>query len=174
MERIYGSHTANDGGKITVTAAVREDIEELLSLEARSINPETFAAITREEFLDSIENDLVLAARHGKKIAALCVLVRPRASERSLAPDVGAEYSATATFDGVIVAPEERGAGLQRLFLGIAEDMAREWGAWHLAATVSRHNAPSRENFRRMGFTELCEVPKYGSRRIIVVKDITD
>lgn len=172
MEKVYDSLTSKDGEEIEIRRVGREHIDEMLALEARSIDPATFCAITRDEMLESADEDIIFAAFISNRIVALNMLVRNRASDRSLAPDIGDSYDRVTTFDGVIVAPEYRGLGLQRRFLALAAKKAREWGSAKLAATVAPTNAPSRRNFERAGFCELGEFPKYGSTRIIVVKEI--
>lgn len=172
VEKIYCTLTSKSGEEIEIKRAEHAHLKEMLALQERSIDPKTFCAITEAEMEESLGEDLVLAAFASGRIVALNILVRNRPSERSLAPDIGEEFGSVTTFDGVIVAPEYRGLGLQRRFLAIAAEMGREWGSSKLAATVAPSNAPSRANFKREGFCELGEFPKYGSTRIIVVKDL--
>ena len=172
MDKIYAALESRSGEKIEIKKAAPRHAEQMLALEDRSIDPVTFARITREEMLESMEEDLVLAAFVGDKIVALNIILRNRESDRSLAKDLGRDPREVATFDGVIVAPEYRGLGLQRIFLSLAEQTARDWGAKLISATVSAKNAPSRNNFSRSGFTEIGEFPKYGSTRIIVTKEL--
>lgn len=172
MKNTFDSFTSPIGESIVIRRAEVTDIDEMLALEARSINPATFQEITREEIEESIDLDLALVATSGNKIIALNLLLANRESERSLAYDIGRDPCEVVTFDGVIVAPEYRGLGLQRRFLSIAEDYASSLGAALVAATVAAANLPSRRNFERAGFCELGEFPKYGSTRIIVIKSI--
>ena len=172
MEDRSYSFTTPCGESVAIRPATAEDIDEMLALEARSINPATFKEITREEIEESIALDLALVAATADKIIALNLLLANRESERSLAYDIGRDPCEVVTFDGVIVAPEYRGLGLQRRFLSIAEDYASSLGAALVAATVAPANLPSRRNFERAGFCELGEFPKYGSTRIIVTKKI--
>ena len=172
MEKIYVTLLSRSGEKIEIRRAAAEGAGELLELQSRSIDPAPFAAITKEEIEESAKLDTLLAAFVGNRPVALNIILKNRPSDRSLAPDIGESYDAVATFDGVIVDPEYRGLGLQRIFLGLAIGEAEKWGARKLAATVAPGNFYSRENFRRMGFSELGEFPKYGGVRIIVTKDI--
>ena len=172
MEDKFYSFTTPCGENVAIRPAAAEDIDEMLALEARSINPATFQEITREEIEESIALDLALVAATADKIIALNLLLANRESDRSLAYDIGRDPCEVVTFDGVIVAPEYRGLGLQRRFLAIAEDYAKSLGAGAVAATVAPENLPSRRNFERAGFCELGEFPKYGSKRIIVIKSI--
>lgn len=172
MDKIYGELFAPSGERIEIRRASGEDADELLALQERSIDKRVFYPITRDEIFESAEKDIILAAYASGKIIALNILVKNRKTDRSLAPDVGKDYSSVATFDGVIVAPEYRGLGLQRRFLAIAAELSRAWGAANLAATVAAPNLPSRSNFQKEGFTEIGEFPKYGATRIIVVKDL--
>ena len=172
MEKVYCTLASKSGEIIEIKRADRSHIKQMLALQERSIDPETFCAITEEEMAESLGEDIILAAFASGKLVALNILVRNRPSGRSLAEDIKESFENVTTFDGVIVAPEYRGLGLQRRFLEIAADTARAWHSTRLAATVARGNAPSRANFKREGFQELGEFPKYGSTRIIVVKDL--
>lgn len=172
MSGVFGSILAKNGEVIEIREAGYEHIDEMLALQSRSIDPATFCAITSEEMLESLKEDVILAAFASGRIVALNMLLKNRESDRSLAPDINESFKSVATFDGVIVAPEYRGLGLQRRFLEIAAERARMWGAKKLAATVAPTNAPSRANFKKAGFSELGEFPKYGSTRIIVVKNL--
>lgn len=172
MDKIYDTLYSRAGEKIEIRRAGSEHISEMLALEERSINPETFCPITRDEMEESVRDDIILAAFASQRIVALNILLRNRPSERSLASDIGESYTDVCTFDGVIVAPEYRGLGLQRRFLALAAKLGRAWGAKRLAATVAPANSHSRDNFKREGFSELGEFPKYCSTRIIVTKDI--
>ena len=160
------------GDKLFFRKAAETDVDAMLALQARSVSSATFAAITREEMLESIERDLLIVATCEGEIAALGQIVTNRETERSLAPDLGVPFSEVVTFDGVIVAPEHRGNGLQRIFLGMAEEFGGECGAAYVAATVAEANLPSRRNFGARGFSELKIIPKYGSERILVAKRI--
>ena len=173
MERIYKGLPHPEGGEIEIKAAGVDMLKELISLEDRSIDPKIFCRITEEEFLESIERDTVLTAWYRGSMIALAVIMDNRESARSLAGDIGESADSVLTFDGVIVAPEARGLGLQRHFLALAEGRARELGAAFVVATVSEGNAPSRRNFARSGFAELFSRPKYGSTRIIVAKRLS-
>lgn len=172
MGKAFRTIVAKDGEIIEIKEVGCEHIDEMLALQARSIDPATFCAITREEIAESASEDAVIAAFASGKIVALNMVVKNRPSDRSLANDIGERFENVVTFDGVIVAPEYRGLGLQRIFLEIAAKHALEWGAKKLTATVAPDNTPSRTNFKKTGFLELGEFPKYGSTRIIVVKNL--
>ncbi|MBR2929904.1 MAG: GNAT family N-acetyltransferase [Clostridia bacterium] len=160
------------GETAKIIKASPDIIDRLIELEDRSINPATFMRITEEELADSIENDTVFVATLADNPIAFSVLVHNRDSERSLAQRLGHNHRDVLTFDGVIVSKEARGNGLQRIFLLLAEELALSLGASYVGATVSRLNEYSRRNFAASGFTELCEIPIYGSSRILAEKRV--
>ena len=171
MQKYY-SFTLKCGRACEIIDAGSDMIDELLKLEDASINRETFATITKDELEDSILNDRVFVAICEGEPIAFAIVVKNRESERSLAKDAGLPIEDVASFDGVIVAPEHRGNGLQKIFLSLAEIFAKGWGAKRILATVAEANAHSRKNFRDMKYDELCVIPKYGSTRILLSKAI--
>ena len=66
------------------------------------------------------------------------------------------------TFDAVVVDPEYRGLGLQRILLDEADKEAARRGVRAIAATVSPKNAHSIANFESVGFVSLREIKAYG------------
>lgn len=173
MKDISLRHPKRGGGELIIEAASSDNIDEMLELQSRCVDPATFCLITKEELLESVRCDLVLIARDGERIAAFAQFVSNRECDRSLSPKLGLDYSDAVTFDGVIVDPDCRGCGLQRRFLSLAEEYAARLGAGYLLATVAEANIYSKENFRAMGFAERGAIPIYGLARILVSKKIS-
>lgn len=134
--------------------------------------PGLFQPLSREELLDSVRHDTLWGLYDGESMVALCMLVHNRDTDRSLAPDAGRPNAACITFDGVLVHPEYRGFGIQRLFLSLAAEKAATLSAGTVLATVAPENKYSRQNFSAAGFSVLREYEKYGYPRLLVGKEV--
>lgn len=161
-----------DGRVLTVAKAKAEDIREILELQEIATDRRTFYPITEGELLESIEHDLAVVLRDGNTLAGFMMTVAPRVCERNLAKMAGRSDNRTAYFDGVIVAPDYRGQGIQSALLEIAEDYASSLNATALLATVSQTNVYSRRNFSARGYKELCEIGIYDGSRLLLMKEL--
>lgn len=154
-----------------------EEIEACLLLQETVVtgigDRALFEPLTREELSESVSLDTVAGLYDGDALAAFCMLIHNRDTDRSLAEDAGLPREAVLTFDGVLVLSAYRGFGIQRLFLEFAEETARKEGATFVLATVAPPNLHSRRNFERAGFSVIKEYKKYGGYpRLLVQKRI--
>lgn len=74
--------------------------------------------------------------------------------------------------DTIVVHPNYRGRGLQRILMTEAENWAREQGYGVLLCTVHPDNRFSLDNMLRLGYRVQKKLPKYGSVRYVLRKDI--
>lgn len=74
--------------------------------------------------------------------------------------------------DTIVVHPDYRGMGLQRILMTEAENWAREEGYKTLMCTVHPENRYSLDNMLRLGYQIRKKLPKYGSVRYVLQKDI--
>lgn len=74
--------------------------------------------------------------------------------------------------DTAAVHPDYRGLGLQKKLLETAEEEIRNRGKHILLCTVHPENRFSLNNVQKMGYTIQKELPKYGSVRYVLRKDI--
>jgi len=155
----------------------KEEIKDCLALQETVVagigNRALFEPLTEEELSESVALDTVAALFDGENMAAFCMLIHNRDTDRSLADDDGKRRESVLTFDGVLVLPDYRGYGIQRLFLDFAEEKARRLGAMHILATVAPQNPHSRRNFEKQGFSVIKEYKKYGGYpRLLVCKSV--
>lgn len=152
----------------------KEEIKACLALQETVVsgigNRAVFEPLTAEELSESVIRDTVAGLYDGAQLAAFCMLIHNRDTDRSLADDAALPREAVLTFDGVLVLPRYRGYGMQRFFLGFAEETARGIGALHILATVAPGNPHSRQNFEKAGFRVVQEYIKYGYPRLLVHK----
>lgn len=154
----------------------KEEIGACLALQETVVsgigNRAVFEPLTEEELLESVKLDTVAGLFDGEKLAAFCMLIHNRDTDRSLAEDAALAREEVLTFDGVLVLPAYRGYGMQRFFLHFAEEKAHQLGALHVLATVAPTNPHSRRNFEKTGFFVVKEYKKYGGYpRLLVRKD---
>lgn len=74
--------------------------------------------------------------------------------------------------DTAAVHPDYRGNGLQKRLMQEAEKAAAEMGERILLTTVHPENCFSLNNILQQGYTIVKELPKYGSARYILRKDL--
>lgn len=153
----------------------KEDIPLCLAFQDENTTSDVYVKITEDEFLESVEKDDVIAAYFKKEFVGFCLLIKNRKTRRSLAPDINADFLETATFDAVVVSQKFRGHALQKIFIKIACEIAKNYNPkpCFMAATVSPYNIYSKRNFLESGFEIKDQKEKYGGNlRLIVSKDI--
>ena len=116
-------------------------------------NKNLFYPLSREELIESLQLDYLsgIFSPNGQ-LAAFCVIVSNRSSERSLASDLSLNPSEVFTFDAVAVDNDYRGRGFQRTFIDWSISLAKSTGVKHIIATVDPQNTPSERNFLSKGF----------------------
>ena len=152
-----------------------DDIDDILLLEDENTKPEVFVKITRQELLESVKEDFVIGVYSENILAGFCLMIKNRATSRSLAPDIKEKSMDTVTFDAVVVNAKYRGHALQKKFISLCCDIARSLtpAPKFMAATVSPNNSFSKRNFLQSGFVVKDEKEKYGGNlRLVVAKEI--
>lgn len=82
-------------------------------------------------------------------------------------------YGIIGHIESIGVHPNARGNGLQIKMLSEIEPHAKKRKLVYLFATVSKKNKVSRDNFKKMGYTQICEKDCYnGCQRIVISKKI--
>ncbi len=74
--------------------------------------------------------------------------------------------------DTAAVHPDYRGRGLQRRLTQAVEAELRNRGSYILLCTVHPDNRFSLENFLSQGYSIQCRIPKYGSERYVLRKNL--
>ena len=119
--------------------------------------------LSRAELMESLQIDHVSGAYNKDgSLIAYCVLVANRPGERNLAVDFGAKPEESITFDIVAVDPQWRGYGLQQRFIDWSLEVANDFGAKYIHATVNPENNHSAQNFIKRGFAVKKTATKYG------------
>lgn len=129
-----------------------------------------FVADTPEWVQRHIKRDgFTLIARHIKngQLMAYLIVRYPRYDSDNLGLDMHLEQEAllkVAHMESVVVSPDARGHGLQRLLLTHAEKLLQDTSICHLMATVAPENPASLKSFITNGYTVVCTKEKYGGR----------
>ena len=119
--------------------------------------------LSRAELMESLQIDHVSGAYNKDgSLIAYCVLVANRPGERNLAVDFGAKPEESITFDIVAVDPQWRGYSLQQRFIDWSLQVANDFGAKYIHATVNPENNHSAQNFIKRGFVVKKTATKYG------------
>lgn len=114
-------------------------------------------------------------AMDGDRLAGAFDYITPGLDESSYGWDLGLsaeELPRVVNFDSVAVRPEYRGMGLQRKLMACAEDALSMDGPRILLCTIHPDNRFSLQNAQRRGFEVVAKLPKYGSVRLFLRKDI--
>lgn len=161
-----GSH-ANTEDFIRLLRDVRESME----------HKEWFYLDSPEDVREMMANGTMelWVAMDGQRLAAALDILRPGLEDYNYGYDLKfsqEELMQVVNMDSAAVAPEYRGLGLQRKLIQIAEDQLREEGNHILLCTVHPENRFSLQNVLKQGYMIQRELPKYGSVRYILRKDI--
>lgn len=151
--------------------AFQESIEDQLP------PPEDFVRLTRFELIESIHRDIAIGAFDGEALVGVCVLIRPRKSERNLATCLRRiEFNAvdTLTYDIVLIHPEYRRKGIQSWFINHAVEEAASMNLSTILAVASPRNIASLNSFRKNGFREAGpHVTIFGGKeRVVLVRKL--
>jgi ribosomal protein S18 acetylase RimI-like enzyme len=159
------------------------DLPALISLHHRVLEqlpPGVLNAETDAFFAEHVAESgrlLGLETAEGEMMA-YAVLGLPAASSRyNFGRDIGlpeSELGAIAHLDGVAVAPEWRGHGLQRVLARRRTAIAAEAGRRHIISTVAPNNLPSLHNLLAEGFAIVATRPMFaaGHMRHLVHLDL--
>jgi hypothetical protein len=157
------------------------DLEDILALQERVYDAiedkDTFVLTTREELVESLEQDTCIGAFDGELLVAFTLMVTNPDSARNLAKhlDYSADKSAKCvTYDTTFVHPDYTGYGLQRVFIRLKDLIALNMGAAEALATVSPDNPRSLNNLQAGGFEVAARKEMYsGVERLILRKKLS-
>ena len=153
----------------------KNDIPMILKFQDENTTPDVYVKITNEEFLESIDYDYVIGAYNENELVGFCLMIINRETDRNLAPDIKESCIDTATFDAVVVSKSFRGHALQKKFINLSCEIAKNLNQKprFIAATVSPDNLFSKRNFLESGFIVKDKKEKYGGNlRLVVAKEI--
>lgn len=114
-------------------------------------------------------------AMDGERLAAAFDILIPGLDSYNYGYDLGFEEDQllqTVNMDTIVVHPEYRGQGLQRKLMMEAEKWAGEQGFRMLMCTVHPDNRFSLDNMLKIGYRIEKTLPKYGSVRHVLCKQI--
>lgn len=114
-------------------------------------------------------------AMDGEHLAGAFDYITPGLGKFNYGRDLGLteeELLRVVNFDSVAVRPEYRGMGLQRKLMACAEEALSRTGPHILLCTIHPDNVFSLQNAQKRGFTIAAKLPKYGSVRLFLRKDI--
>lgn len=114
-------------------------------------------------------------AMDGGRLAGAFDILHPGLDAYNYGNDLGfseEELLRVINMDTAAVHPDYRGQGLQKKLMETAEAELRERGKHILLCTVHPENRFSLNNVLKQGYSIQMELPKYGSVRYILRKDI--
>jgi ribosomal protein S18 acetylase RimI-like enzyme len=167
--------------EITIRKGTIEDTEKLIQLlqEVRQgmSNQEWLYLDAPEDVRQAMTDGTMQlwVAEDGVRFAGIFFILIPGLAEYNYGYDLGLsrdELLSVVHMDTVAVHPDYRGLGLQKRLMQEAEKYSAELGERILLATVHPDNRYSLENFLRQGYTIERQLPKYGSVRCVLRKDI--
>lgn len=133
-----------------------------------------FQPLTREEMSRAIEQgDAIGLYEENHLIAQMNLLVNPTEEENiTLDLEKDGKYEGAVVLDWILVRPEKRGQGIQRMLLSVAEEICKEQGKSGICAVTSPLNTHSLHNFLAQGYELVATKPKYRSVRHYLWKDL--
>lgn len=133
-----------------------------------------FQPLTREEMSRAIEQgDAIGLYEEHRLIAQMNLLMHPTEEENiTLDLEKDGKYEGAVVLDWILVHPEKRGQGIQRLLLSVAEEICKEQGRPGICAVTSPLNTHSLQNFLAQGYELTATKPKYRSVRHYLWKDL--
>ena len=164
---------------MTLRAAGPEDAAAFYALQnevrAAMPHPEQFVPDTLENIAHYLKEDLCIGGWDGERLGAYFILRYCGHSEHNYAAFMGipeAEWEHWANADSVIVHPDWRGNGLQRILLEDALPLLRP-GIVGIGATVSPGNPYSLNNAKASGFEIVSRREMYGGHdRYLLAKHL--
>ncbi len=166
-----------------ITKGTADQAELFISLtrtvQAAMAQPEWFYLDSPEEVRAMLDQGMMelWMAWEGKNLAAVFSVITPGLGESNYGYDLGFSQEAllrVANMDTAAVHPDYRGHGLQKRLMAQAEQDLAEQGSRILLCTIHPDNCYSLQNALERGYTIQKTLPKYGSRRCILRKDIPE
>lgn len=154
-----------------------DDIDEFIELQdsvSDSIpDKDLFVLTTRQECEESFVMDFCIGAFRKGQMAGASIMIINRDCERSLGAKLGYDPLKCVTLDTSFIRKDSQGNGLQRAFIKLRLNKARELGAEMAFATVAQNNIYSLANMRSYGFSILKKDIFYGGyERLVLTKKI--
>ena len=176
LHKVCGKPTSRT---MTLRAAGPEDAAAFYALQnevrAAMPHPEQFVPDTLENIARYLKEDLCIGGWDGERLGAYFILRYCGHSEHNYAAFMGipeAEWEHWANADSVIVHPDWRGNGLQRILLEDALPLLRP-GIVGIGATVSPGNPYSLNNAKASGFEIVSRREMYGGHdRYLLAKHL--
>ena len=167
--------------EVTIRKGARENVQKLIRFlqEVRQgmENPQWLYLDSPEEVYRAMSDGTMVLwlAMDGERTAGIFFILIPGFAEYNYGYDLGLgeeELLRVIHMDTVAVHPDYRGLGLQKKLMQEAEAYAAGSGQRILLATVHPDNRYSLNNFIRQGYTVEKQLPKYGSVRCILRKNL--
>ena len=153
--------TKIDLNKLKIRICNSSDVKDIYNIQEEVINnfktdeKGYFLPFTEESYLRIVNNpakdgEIYGAFYNGKMIAWIFLSISTRMEQiKSFVPDIKGKC---ADIDGVIVLPEYRGNGLQKLLVKYLEEKAKEKGICNIVAEVTFGNEYSLRNLQDSGY----------------------
>ena len=142
-------------------------------------NPDLFVATDRADNRDYlISPNAIFGVYDETRLIAYGSLIFPNDAPENLGWDLGwnrEKLFSTATLDTIVVDPDYRGHGLQRMLIQTCVSYAREiLPSCNVMTTVSPYNEYSLRNVQAEGFTVRKRLMKYGGHERFILGSIPD
>ena len=142
-------------------------------------NPDLFVATDRADNRDYlISPNAIFGVYDDTRLIAYGSLIFPNDAPENLGWDLGwnrEKLFSTATLDTIVVDPDYRGHGLQRMLIQTCVSYAREiLPGCNVMTTVSPYNEYSLRNVQAEGFTVRKRLMKYGGHERFILGSIPD
>lgn len=167
--------------KLTIRKGTVRDTQAFLDLlhdvKNAMAQPEWFFLDPDEDVRDMMSDGRMhlITVIDGEKLAGAFDWIAPGLGEFNYGYDLGLtdeELLTVANMDSVAVRPEYRGLGLHRRLQAAAEEDAISAGFKILLCTIHPDNVYSLRNALQLGYTIAAKLPKYGSVRYLLRKDV--
>lgn len=169
------------GMEITIRKGRNADIEGVICLlqdvKAAMEHPEWFYLDSPEDIRGMMADGTMQlwVAEDGNTLAGILYILFPGLQEFNYGYDLGfsqEELLRVVSMDTAAVRPEYRGMGLQGKLIQAAEDSLKGENGRILLCTIHPENTFSLNNALKQGYKIQKELPKYGSTRYVLRKNI--
>jgi GNAT superfamily N-acetyltransferase len=166
--------------QVVIRQCEKDELEDIVQLQSYVFDTvpikDTFVYSTEDELAESLVTDICIGAYVNGRLIAFTLVVTNPYSPRNLGYYLNyppERCLRCVTYDTTFVHPSYTGYGLQRAFLSLKDEIARELGACEALATVSPDNTVSLNNLKTGGFVIADEKKMYGERlRYIMSKSL--
>ncbi|MBQ9015637.1 MAG: hypothetical protein IJ109_05890 [Firmicutes bacterium] len=156
------------------------DLFQILMLQQRIAedlsDPGIYVLVDEEDILESLKKDYCCGVYLDGRIVAFTMMIANRVSPRNYGSYVGygpQRQAKCVSMEITIVDEPCRGFGMQRLFVQLREEAARQMGAEEALVTIGPDNKYSLQNLIDSGYEIIETRPLYeGAMRHILRKDL--